>query len=281
MSGFVGSALKYHFNNRGDEVLSLSIRTDTSIESIAKKLEGCDVLINLAGANILGRWTAAYQKLLRQSRLETTDKLTKALQQCTNPPKVLLNASAVGIYDNFHAHDESSEYFENDFLGTLVRDWENAAHEAKKAGVRVCLLRFGVVYGRGGGAMAKMLLPFKLGLGGKMGSGDQIISWIHLNDLINAFAFLIDNTQREGVFNLTSPYALSNTEQTKSMGKLLHRPTFMNMPRWLVKLLFGEGSSVILDSKEVYPTRLLEAGFQFTYPKFEDAMREIITTSSS
>lgn len=278
ISGFVGSALKYHFLNRGDEVLSLSVRADVSIESIAKKLEGYDVLINLAGANILGRWTVAYQTLLRQSRLETTHKLTQALQQCTNAPKVLLNASAVGIYDNSHVHNESSEYFENDFLGTLVRDWENGAQEAKKAGVRVCLLRFGVVYGKGGGAMAKMLLPFKLGFGGKMGSGDQIISWIHLNDLVNAFAFLIDNVQLEGVFNLTSPYALSNTEQTKIMGKLLHRPTFMNMPKWLVKLLFGEGSSVILDSKEVYPARLLEAGFQFTYAKFEDALHEIINS---
>ncbi len=278
ISGFVGNALKEHFTARGDDVISLSVRSNISVESIAKKLEGCDILLNLAGANILGRWTSSYKNVLRQSRLETTDKLTKALKYATNPPKVLLNASAVGIYDNLHKHDEDSHHFENDFLSTLVQDWESAAMQASSSSVRVCLLRFGVVYGKGGGAMAKILPPFKLGLGGKMGSGDQMISWIHLNDLVNMFAFLIDHPQLEGVFNATSPHPLSNADQTKAMGTILHRPVFLDMPSFLVKLLFGEGSSVILDSKEVYPKRLLEAGFRFNYPQFEEAMREIVTS---
>ncbi len=277
ISGFVGSALKAHFTARGDDVISLSVRTDMSIKSIAKKLEGCDALINLAGANILGRWTSAYKNVLRQSRLETTDKLTKALKYATNPPKVLLNASAVGIYDNLHKHDEGSQHFENDFLSTLVQDWEKTAMSASEEEIRVCLLRFGVVYGKNGGAMAKMLPPFKLGLGGKMGSGDQMISWIHLDDLVRIFSFLIDQPRLYGIFNATSPHPISNADQTKAMGAILHRPTCMDMPSWLVKLIFGEGSSVILDSKEVYPTRLLEAGFEFTYPTFEEAMREIVT----
>ncbi|MCX6072737.1 MAG: TIGR01777 family oxidoreductase [Campylobacterales bacterium] len=277
ISGFVGSALKKHFTARGDDLLSLSVRSDVSVESIAQKLEGCDVLINLAGANILGRWTSSYKNVLRQSRLETTDKLTKALKHATNPPKVLLNASAVGIYDNFHKHDEGSQHFENDFLSTLVQEWEKTAMSASAIDVRVCLLRFGVVYGKGGGAMAKMLPPFKLGLGGKMGSGDQMISWIHLDDLVRIFAFLIDHPSLYGLFNATSPHPLSNADQTEMMGTILHRPTFMDMPSWLVKLIFGEGSSVILDSKEVYPTRLLEAGFRFNYPTFEEAMKEIVT----
>jgi hypothetical protein len=276
ISGFVGSALKEYFTARGDDVLSLSVRSDTSVESITNKIKGHDVLINLAGANILGRWTPSYQQLLRQSRLETTSKLTQALKQCNQPPKVLLNASAVGIYDNTHTHDENSQHFENDFLSILVQDWEKAAMQAQSEKVRVCLLRFGVVYAKGGGAMAKMLPAFSLGLGGQMGRGDQIISWIHLNDLVKIFAFLIDHPHLDGVFNASAPYPISNRDQTKIMGNLLHRPVFLNMPSWLVKLLFGKGSSVILDSKEVHPKRLLKAGFEFTYPRFETALYEIM-----
>ena len=124
--------------------------------------------------------------------------------------------------------------------------------------------------------MEKMLPPFKLGLGGKMGDGSQIISWIHVEDLVRACLFLIENQELEGVFNLTSPESISNLQQTKRMGKLLCRPTFMSMPSWIVRLIFGEGSCVMLDSKEVYPRRLMEAGFIFNYPTFDSAMEQIV-----
>jgi len=137
-------------------------------------------------------------------------------------------------------------------------------------------MRFGVVYGSGGGAMSKMLPPFKLGFGGKMGDGFQMISWIHLEDLVRACLFLIENQELQGVFNFTAPEPICNLEQTKKMGRHLHRPAFMNMPSWLVKLIFGEGSCVMLDSKEVYPKRLQEAGFMFIYPTFDSAMEQIV-----
>lgn len=275
ISGFVGSALKRFYEERGDEVIALSIRSGSSVENVAQKLEGVDVLINLAGANILGRWTKSYKELLRQSRLETTDILIKALSSCENPPYTLLNASAVGVYDADHQHDEFSTHFGNDFLSQLVQEWEHAAFCAQSELTRVCAMRFGVVYANGGGAMAKMLPPFKMGLGGKMGDGFQMISWIHLDDLVRATAFLIDHHEIKGVVNLTSPEPISNLEQTKAMGRILHRPTFFDLPAWVVKLAFGEGSIVMLDSKEVYPRVLQDNGFEFRYPTFDSAMEEI------
>ena len=160
MSGFVGNALHDFLSAQHHEVVSLSIRSNSTVESIVNVLDGSNVVINLSGANILGRWSAAYKKLLRSSRLETTAALTHALTHCSNQPRTLVNASAVGVYDSYHQHDEYSHYFGNDFLATLVQDWEEAALSARALGTRVCITRFGVVYGSDGGAMSKMLPPF-------------------------------------------------------------------------------------------------------------------------
>ncbi|MFY9143634.1 TIGR01777 family oxidoreductase [Sulfuricurvum sp.] len=276
MSGFVGSALEHFFTERGDEIIALSVRSSTSVDALSEKMEEADVIINLAGANILGRWSSEYKGVLRQSRLETTRKLVEALKQCMNPPHTWLNASAVGIYDAYHQHDESSQNMGDDFLAALVRDWEYAAMKAESELTRVCVMRFGVVYGEGGGAISKMLPPFQLGLGGKMGDGFQMISWVHLEDLVRACAFLIDHREISGVVNLTSPEPISNLEQTKAMGRILGRPTLFDLPAWLVKLIFGEGSIVMLESKEVYPRILQEAGFVFNYPTFDSAMEQIV-----
>jgi uncharacterized protein (TIGR01777 family) len=276
INGFVGSALKHFFEERGDSVISLSIRSSSSIESIAQKLNECDILINLAGANILGRWSKSYKVLLRQSRLETTDKIVSAFSLCKIPPHTFLNASAVGVYDAYHQHDEFSRHFGDDFLATLVRDWEHAAFRLQSDSTRVCTMRFGVVYGKGGGAMSKMLPPFQMGVGGKMGDGFQMISWIHLDDLVRACAFLIDHKEIRGAINFTAPEPITNLEQTKAMGRVLNRPTFFDLPAWLVKLVFGEGSIVMLESKEVYPRILQETGFEFRYPTFDSAMEQIV-----
>ncbi|WP_298693870.1 TIGR01777 family oxidoreductase [uncultured Sulfuricurvum sp.] len=275
MSGFVGSALRGYFEKQGDTVIGISVRKSSDAASIVQKVNGCDVLINLAGASILGRWSKSYKELLRTSRLDTTDKLVAAIALCTQPPHTLLNASAVGIYDSFHQHDESSRHLGDDFLAGLVHDWEYSAMRAQSDRTRVCTMRFGVVYGSAGGAMTKMLPPFKMGLGGKMGDGFQMVSWIHLEDLVRACAFLIEHTQIKGIVNLTSPEPISNMAQTKAMGRILHRPTFFDLPAWLVKLAFGEGSRVMLDSKEVYPKVLQENGFTFLYPTFDSAMVQI------
>lgn len=275
-NGFVGNAIGSRFEEDGHTVHGVRIRPHTTLETITAALEGADALINLAGANILGRWSNAYKEVLRSSRLETTRKLAEAVAACSVPPRVVLNASAVGIYDVEHQHDETSRYHADDFLARLVRDWEREALAMASEHTRVCLMRFGVVYGAGGGAMAKMLPPFRLGLGGKMGDGFQMISWIHLDDLVRACAFLIETDSVEGVVNLTSPEPLSNHQQVRIMGRILGRPTFFDLPAWAVQLAFGEGSSVMLDSKEVYPKVLQEAGFEFRYPTFDTALEQIV-----
>jgi uncharacterized protein (TIGR01777 family) len=137
-------------------------------------------------------------------------------------------------------------------------------------------MRFGVIFSKEGGAMSKILPPFKMGVGGELGSGEQMVSWIHIDDLLRAILFIIKTPDISGSVNFTSPYPLSNKEQTKILGKVLNRPTFFGVPAFAIKLVFGEGARVVLDSKEVYPTKLLESGFVFEYEKFEDALREIV-----
>lgn len=277
-SGFIGSALKTFFLQQHYEVVAISIRTSTSVDNIVNMLEGTDVLINLSGANILGRWSAEYKKTLRQSRLESTQKLVDAIRRSVHPPHTYINASAIGIYDGTHRHDETSHDYTSDFLATLVSDWENIAFQAQSPRTRVCTTRFGVVYGRDGGAMQKMLPAFKMGLGGKMGEGSQIVSWVHIDDLVRAYDFLIHQSNIVGIVNVTSPHPLSNAEQTRIMGEILHRPTLLTLPTWAVKFIFGEGSVVMLDSKEATPAVLLREGFEFLYPTFESAF-SVITDS--
>jgi len=275
-SGFVGSALKRFFLQNNDEVVTLSIRSSTSLESVAKTIEHTDVLINLSGANIMGRWSEKYKALLRQSRLESTQKLVDALKVSNNPPHIYINASAVGIYDGTQRHDETSLAYAGDFLATLVEEWESITLQAQSPKTRVCATRFGVVYGKGGGAMQKMLPPFKMGLGGKMGEGSQMVSWIHIDDLVRGYDFLIHHPHIQGVVNFTSPHPLTNAQQTHIMGEVLHRPTLFTIPSWAVKLIFGEGSAVMLDSKEAVPRVLENEGFEFNYPTFKSAFKEIV-----
>jgi uncharacterized protein (TIGR01777 family) len=275
ISGFVGHALTDFFTNRGDEVVGVRIRTDTPVETTVALLEGCDVVINLAGANILTRWSELYKQQLYESRIVTTRHLVAALEQCEKRPGLLLSASAVGIYKSGMECDERSAQAE-DFLATLCRDWEAEANEAARFDMRVAVMRFGVIYGRRGGAIDKMLLPFKFGVGGKLGRGTQMVSWIHIADLIRAMSYLMEHDTLYGVFNFTAPQPLTNLEQTKLLAAALHRPAFFTVPEFAIKLLFGEGATVMLDSKEVYPKALLEAGFEFAYPSLESALEEMV-----
>ena len=275
-SGLVGSRLEKLFQSQGNEVVGIKVRQDTDVEDISKKLDNCDILINLGGATILARWSDSYKTELYDSRIDTTRKLVKAISMCKEKPKLLLSASAVGIYDSEYIHDDNSRKFDDDFLSTICKVWEAEAREAKVFGVRSVQMRFGVIYAKEGGAMAKMLPPFKMGVGGKLGSGEQMVSWIHIEDLLRAIELIIKTPDIDTTINLTSPNPLSNVEQTKILGKVLNRPTIFTVPSFVLKLIFGGGSSIMLTSKEVYPSRLLEHGFVFNYPKFEDALKEIV-----
>ncbi len=275
-SGLVGSKLEEMFDAQRNEVIGIKVREETQVDSIAKELEKCDILINLSGTTILGRWSDSYKKRLYDSRINTTEKLLQAMKICKQRPKLFLSASAVGIYDSVHKHDDDSEKFADDFLSHLCREWEYQAIQAQKLDIRTVMMRFGVIYAKEGGAMQKMLPPFYMGVGGKLGSGEQMVSWIHIEDLLRAVEFIIKTPAITGSVNFTTPHPLTNAQQTRIIGKILRRPTIFRVPSFILKLIFGEGSAVMLDSKEVYPTKLIENGFAFNYEKFEEALKDIV-----
>lgn len=265
-SGFVANALRKVFT---DVVV---IERNDSVEQIVKKLDGVDAVFNLAGAPIATRWNEEYKKILYASRIDTTKKLVSAINQSN--VQHLISTSAVGIYPNNVTCNEDCP-LGGDFLGRLAADWES---EAKKCTKRTAILRFGIVLGQNGGALEKMVPPFKLGLGGIIGDGKMITSWIDLDDLVRIYQFVLDN-KLEGTFNACSPNPVSNAVFTKTLGKVLNRPTWFPLPAFVVKLIFSEGATVLLDSKEALPKALLEKGFEFKYKDLESSLRKILTVS--
>ena len=227
-----------------------------------------DVIINLAGAPIDKRWTKSYKKILFSSRIDTTKNIINLIKRLNDKPKVLINASAIGYYGSQDKTlDEKSDY-KDCFTHQLCAQWEDIARTAENYGVRVCIARLGVVLGKNGGMLKKISLPFKLGLGGKLGSGEQYFSWIHIDDVINIFKLFINDNSFNGAYNLTSPNPVTNYEFTKSIGKLMHRPTFICMPEIIIKILFSEmGEELLLGNYKVLPNRLLELKYNFLYPK--------------
>ena len=263
-SGFVAGRLKEAFC---DVVV---IERDDDIQAIIKKLEGVEAVFNLAGANIATRWDEAYKKVLYESRIESTQKLVQAINQ--SHVKHFISASAIGIYPSNQACDESCTHFEEDFLAQLVKAWE---HEALQCQKRTTILRFGVVLGKEGGALERMLPAFRSYMGGIIGNGLMMMSWIDSKDLVSIYQFVLEN-KLEGIFNAVSPKPMTNFYFTRALGKALKRPTWLPLPSFLVKMLFGEGASVLLDSKEVYPKALQEKGFVFTYPTIEASLGRIL-----
>ena len=262
-SGFVAQALKQKFPE------CVVIDRSDDVDAITQKLKGVEAVFNLAGAPIVARWDEAYKEVLYKSRIETTKKLVEAINR--SDVTHFISTSAVGIYPNNMPCDEQTSKVSEDFLGTLALAWE---HEASKCTKRTTILRFGVVLGEGG-ALEKMLPAFKMGLGGIIGDGKMITSWIDIDDLVSIYTFVLEH-QLEGIFNASSPQPLSNYHFTKILGKVLHRPTFFPIPSFIIKMLFGEGSTVLLDSKEAYPKALLSQGFVFAYPDLESSLRKIL-----
>ena len=234
------------------------------------------MIINLAGASIFSRWTPEQKKILLESRIETTSNLVAALPD--NAKNItFFSTSAVGYY-GFHEDEELTENLAagNDFLARLASDWEQEAMRAQNKGARVVITRFGIVLGKNGGAIGQMLPLFKYFLGGPLGNGRQWFSWVHMQDLAEAFIFLIQHTEISGAVNLCSPQPVRNFELGKAIGKVMHRPSFMPAPGFMIKLILGEFGSVLLKGQRVIPRRLLDAGFKFKYPNIEDALKNII-----
>jgi len=244
-----------------------------------QRLEEADAVVHLAGANVAGRrWTVAYKEKLLNSRVQGTELLCEALASLDSKPRVLACASAIGFYGNRGETTLDDSATSGDgFLPELCMQWERACESARDAGIRVANMRIGVVLSPQGGALKKMLWPFRLGAGGMMGSGRQFFSWIALEDVVRAIEQVVEDNQLSGPINLVSPHAVTNREFTKTLARVLSRPSFATMPAFAIRLLFGEmGEALMLDSTRVVPAKLTAANFQFHHEHLEPALRHLL-----
>lgn len=275
-TGFLGSNLSSFLNESGYDVVGLG-RKDFLLEPMAlrDKLEGAEIVIHLAGAPIIGRWTASYMQEVYESRILTTRKLVSAMGLLKQKPDVFLCASAVGIYPDEGRHNENSAAVNDGFLGKVTTDWEREAAQAGEI-CRTVMLRFGIMLGQKGGALKKMALPFRLGVGGRIGSGKQMMSWIHIEDVMSAIHFVITQPDFKGPVNFTAPEPLSNREFTKTLARVMRRPAIFPVPAFMLRLVFGQGSVVLTGGQTALPTKLQESGFDFKYPDLETALRDLL-----
>lgn len=289
--GLIGTELQTMFRGDGDELL-IATRSEPKTpqqiqwsndggfkaEDIAR-LEGLDAVIHLAGESISGlRWTDDKKNAIRESRVNTTRNLVDALFELKERPKVLVSMSGIDFYGD--TGDEimtETDKAGGTFLAEVCKAWEAEARRAEDAGIRTVILRTAMVLSAKGGALATMLLPFKLGVGGVVGSGKQWMSWIALDDIVRIIKFAVDNENVRGAVNATSPNPVTNEEFTAIMGEVLYRPTFLPLPEFAVNLAMGEmGHTLLLDSRRAVPKRLTDAGFEFKYPELKAALENAV-----
>lgn len=285
-TGFIGQALCPMLAAAGHDVVVLSRSVATrpaGVSAVVTDLasvdaDGVDAVINLAGASIGdARWTEARKRLLVSSRVDTTAKLVAWMKEARRPPAVLLSASAVGYYgDQGDAPVTEQTQPRDGFTHELCAAWEAEARKAESLGVRVCLVRTGVVLDRDGGALAKMLPAFRMGVGGRLGSGSHYFPWIHRADIASIYVWLLQNAPARGPYNASAPNPVTNSEFTRALGQALGRPTVLPVPEAALKLLFGEMSEILLVSDRMLPRRLLDEGFRFDYPDLEGALAAIL-----
>src|SRR2546423_9510713 len=288
-TGLVGSALIPSLKSSGHQIVGLVRSKPKDASEVywnpeqgtinAAELEGLDAVVHLAGENLAaGRWTDEKKKRIRESRIKGTRLLSETLAQLNEKPAVLVSASAVGFYGN--RGDEiltEQRPSGSDFLAEVCREWELATQAAAQAGIRVVNLRFGVIFSGEGGALKKMLTPFRLGIGGKLGSGRQYLSWIAIDDVVGAIEHALTNDSLRGGVNAVAPQAVTNREFTKTLGRVLSRPTIFPVPAFAARLAFGEmADATLLSSQRVEPERLNEAGYTFKYPTLEAALRHVL-----
>lgn len=277
-TGFIGQNLTTYFLQKGYEVSGIGRKDfERGVSHLASVISGADVLVNLAGAPIIKRWTKSYSKKLWDSRIVTTRQLTDAIAESTERPKAFFSASAVGIYDGQGVHTENKFVFDNDFLGLLCQRWEE---ESQRARIHTATynIRIGIVLGKDGGALPQMAMPFKLFVGGKLGNGRQMTSWIHIKDFVKALDFLIMKLPEKNVFNFTAPAPVSNAEFSSVLARKLNRPNLFAVPGFAIKLLFGEGSVALLNGQNVLPENLLIEGFEFEFPELDKALEDLLVS---
>ncbi len=287
-TGFIGRSLCERLLRDGHSLVLLT-RTPNKINAPVKAVDKLsflgseivfDIVINLAGEPIADkRWSIAQQERIIQSRLQTTEDLISYFKLTTHLPKLLISGSAIGYYGIKQSDLPVDETVHGDesFSSQLCQQWESIAMQAEQLGVRTCLLRTGIVLGKNGGALSKMLPAFQLGIGGKIGSGKQWMPWIHLDDLIGIILFCIEQESLTGPINGTAPMPATNKQFSQILGKVLKRPTVFSIPAFVVKILMGQmGEELLLAGKRVLPVKALNAGYQFKYRKLKDALLSIL-----
>lgn len=294
-SGFIGKKLTDLLLAEGHTVVILTrgnrepsgkvqyVRWLEKGASPEKEIRNADAFINLAGVSINeGRWSESHQKQIYESRMTATDELLRIISLLPVKPSVLINASAIGIYPASvkTVYTENSTETANDFLGKTVRDWENKAKLVEEHAVRAVFMRFGVVLGKEGGALPLMSLPYRLFVGGKVGSGEQWVSWVHVMDVVRAVVFAIKNDRLQGPVNVTSPSPLQMNDFGKTIGSVLHRPHRIPVPSFALKLVLGEKSALVLEGQHVLPQVLQEAGFEFMFPTLRLALEDLFSGKS-
>jgi len=290
-SGLIGKALQKSFAEKGYDMLlagrgepknpnEIQWSVDEGFhEADLSRLEGLDAVIHLAGEGIAGlRWTDEKKKAIRDSRVQGTHNLVKTLADLKQKPKVFIAGSAMGFYGDRgdEVVTETSKPGDN-FLAEVAKDWEMESRRAEDSGIRTVLLRTAIVLSKDGGALASMLTPFKFGVGGVVGSGQQWMSWVSLDDVVGIVNFALENENLRGAVNVASPNPVTNEEFTKTLGEVLYRPTFLPLPEFAVSLVFGEmGDALLLNSTRVEPKRLQEAGYQFKFPDLKPAFENAV-----
>ncbi len=289
-SGFLGSALKRSLVGDNHHVVSLVRRPQTDdsstqwdpVAGIIPPLDpfAIDAVVNLAGENIAGgRWSTARRRRIRESRVRSTETLCEAFRQMSTPPKKLINASAVGFYgDRGNEKLTESSAAGTGFLAEVSQEWEGATGVAAKMGIRVALMRFGMVLGLEGGALPRMLPAFGFGLGGRLGSGKQYVSWIEVNDAVTAIRHVLENDRIDGPVNLVAPQPVTNAELTKILAQTLGRPAVLPAPAWALRLALGAmATELLLASTKAVPERLLNSDFTFAHPSLDSALQFLMS----
>lgn len=278
ISGYLGKILSEELRKRGHEVLGIERRLIYgSLEVLSNAIEGTDVIINLAGAPILQRWTERKKILIHESRVRTTRNLIAAINALPKEkqPKKLISASAIGIYKSGFSHNENSTNFDEEFVGKVVQDWENATSELPEY-IQKNIFRIGLVLGKEAKTITNLLLPFKLGLGATIGNGKQPFPFIHEKDVSHAFIWAVEDLNKSGTFNLVAPESITNKDFTKVLANALNRPAIFSIPEFVLKLVLGEAAVLLTESPVVLPKALLEKGFEFKFPTIEMALNEIL-----
>ena len=277
-NGYIAKNLAPELKGAGHTVISIERRFLYNVNQLSELLSDSEVVINLAGAPILQRWTAANKKEIVKSRIETTQNIVNAINGLPDnkKPHTFISASAIGIYSSGMTHTEDSNSYSTDFVGEVVKNWESASVKLSPK-VRRVVFRIGLIMGKEAKTIQNLMPIFKLGLGGKIGSGKQPFPFVHIYDVVNAILWGIENEQAKGIYNLIAPDNIDNKTFTRILANSLNRTAFFTVPEFMLKLVLGEASSLLLQSPQVMPERLLNEGFMFLFPEIKSCLAEITT----